>query len=75
MARLPRQSRAVRVLRFYGGLSDNEIATVLNCRPGTGRGYRSRALAALRIELADWRQRTRPRPWTKQSYDGLPNRS
>jgi RNA polymerase sigma-70 factor (sigma-E family) len=56
LARLPRQGRAVLVLRFYEGLSDNEIATVLNCRPGTVRGYGSRALAALRIELADWRQ-------------------
>lgn len=56
LARLPRQGRAVLVLRFYEGLSDNEIAAVLNCRPGTVRGYGSRALAALRIELADWRQ-------------------
>jgi RNA polymerase sigma-70 factor (sigma-E family) len=56
LARLPRQGRAVLVLRFYEGLSDNEIAIVLNCRPGTVRGYGSRALAALRIELADWRQ-------------------
>jgi len=55
LARLPRQGRAVLVLRFYEGLSDNEIAIVLNCRPGTVRGYGSRALAALRIELADWR--------------------
>ncbi len=56
LARLPRQGRAVLVLRFYEGLTDNEIATVLNCRPGTVRGYGSRALAALRIELADWRK-------------------
>ena len=56
LARLPRQGRAVLVLRFYEGLTDNEIATVLNCRSGTVRGYGSRALAALRIELADWRQ-------------------
>jgi len=46
----------VLVLRFYEGLTDNEIATVLNCRQGTVRGYGSRALAALRIELAEWRQ-------------------
>jgi len=56
LARLPRQGRAVLVLRFYEGLSDNEIATVLDCRPATVRGYGSRALAALRIDLADWRQ-------------------
>jgi RNA polymerase sigma-70 factor (sigma-E family) len=48
---LPRQQRAVIVLRFYEGLTDLEIADVLGCRPGTVRGYASRALAALRIEL------------------------
>ncbi|MBA3339154.1 MAG: SigE family RNA polymerase sigma factor [Geodermatophilaceae bacterium] len=56
LARLPRQQRAVLVLRFYEGLNDNEIATVLDCRPGTVRGYGSRALATLRIDLAGWRQ-------------------
>jgi len=39
------------VLRYYEGLSDQEIAEVLGCRPGTVRGYASRALAALRVEL------------------------
>lgn len=48
---LPRQQRAVLVLRFYEGLSDAEIAGVLGCRPGTVRSNASRALAALRIEL------------------------
>src|SRR6266508_1905119 len=42
---------AVLVLRIYEGLSDTEIAEVLGCRPGTVRGYASRALAALRVEL------------------------
>ncbi|MEV6843533.1 SigE family RNA polymerase sigma factor [Actinoplanes sp. NPDC051411] len=50
---LPRQQRAVIVLRYYEGLGDEEIADVLRCRPGTVRGYASRALAALRIELTD----------------------
>jgi RNA polymerase sigma-70 factor (sigma-E family) len=50
---LPRQQRAVIVLRYYEGLSDQEIADVLDCRPGTVRGYASRALAALRIELTE----------------------
>ncbi len=53
MSRLPRQQRAVLVLRFYEGLTDLEIADVLRCRPGTVRGYASRALEALRIELAE----------------------
>lgn len=54
LARLPRQQQVVLVLRFYEGLTDLEIATVLECRPGTVRGYASRALASLRIDLADW---------------------
>lgn len=53
MSRLPRQQRAVLVLRFYEGLTDLEIADVLACRPGTVRAYASRALDALRIELAE----------------------
>ncbi|MBL7253491.1 SigE family RNA polymerase sigma factor [Paractinoplanes lichenicola] len=48
---LPRQQRAVIVLRYYESLSDLEIAEVLGCRTGTVRSNASRALAALRIEL------------------------
>lgn len=51
LAKLPRRQRAVLVLRYYEGLSDNQIATALGCSPGTVRGYASRALAALRIEM------------------------
>jgi RNA polymerase sigma-70 factor (sigma-E family) len=50
---LPRQQRAVIVLRYYEGLGDEEIADVLGCRLGTVRGYASRALATLRVELAE----------------------
>jgi RNA polymerase sigma-70 factor (sigma-E family) len=53
LAKLPKRQRAVLVLRFYGGLSDPEIAETLGCSPGTVRGYASRALATLRIEFAD----------------------
>ncbi|SRR6266545_2112895 len=49
--KLPRRQRAVLVLRYYAGLSDSEIAEALGCTPGTVRGYASRALAALRIDL------------------------
>jgi RNA polymerase sigma-70 factor (sigma-E family) len=52
LATLPRQQRVVLVLRFYEGLTDDEIAEVLGCRSGTVRGYASRALATLRVELA-----------------------
>jgi RNA polymerase sigma-70 factor (sigma-E family) len=51
LARLPRRQRTVLVLRYYEGLSDAEIADVLGCAPGTVRGYASRALATLRVDL------------------------
>jgi RNA polymerase sigma-70 factor (sigma-E family) len=51
LARLPRRQRAVLVLRYYEGLSDPEIADVLGCTAGTVRGYASRALATLRVDL------------------------
>jgi RNA polymerase sigma factor (sigma-70 family) len=52
LAELPRQQRAVLVLRYYERLTDDEIATMLGCSPGTVRGYASRALARLRLDLA-----------------------
>ena len=51
LGKLPRRQRAVLVLRYYEGLSDTEIAGVLGCTPGTVRGYASRALAALRVQI------------------------
>jgi RNA polymerase sigma-70 factor (sigma-E family) len=51
LAKLPARQRAVLALRYYDGLSDAEIAGLLGCAPGTVRGYASRALAALRIEM------------------------
>lgn len=52
LAGLPRQQRAVLVLRYYERLTDPEIATMLGCTAGAVRGYASRALAALRLEMA-----------------------
>ena len=52
LARLPRQQRAVLVLRYYEGLSVAETADVLGCAPATVRSNTSRALAALRVEAA-----------------------
>ena len=52
LAKLPVMQRAVLVLRYYEGLSDSGIASLLGVAPGTVRGYASRALAALRIEFA-----------------------
>lgn len=48
---LPARQRAAIVLRYYGGLSDVEIADTLGCSSGTVRGYISRALAAMRVQL------------------------
>jgi len=53
LGKLPRRQRAVLVLRYYEGLSDTEIAEVLGCTPGTIRGYASRALAALRVQITE----------------------
>ena len=51
LATLPRQQRAVLVLRYYERLTDDEIAAVLGCSSGTVRGYASRALATLRLGI------------------------
>ena len=51
IGKLPARQRAVLALRYYEGLSDTEIADLLGCKPGTVRGYATRALAALRVEL------------------------
>ena len=51
IVRLPRRQRVVVVLRFYGGLSDAEIAADLGCSQGTVRSHMSRALATLRVQL------------------------
>jgi RNA polymerase sigma factor (sigma-70 family) len=48
---LPRQQRAVLVLRYYEDLPDSEIAEILHCKPGTVRSLASRALATLRESL------------------------
>ena len=52
LAGLPRQQRAVLVLRYYEQLTDAEIAEALGCSAGTVRGYASRALSTLRLDLA-----------------------
>ena len=48
LLQLPSQQRAALVLRFYESLDDDEIADVLQCRPGTVRAHVSRGLARLR---------------------------
>ncbi|MFI8963568.1 SigE family RNA polymerase sigma factor [Streptomyces sp. NPDC053493] len=54
---LPARQRAVMVLRYWEDLSEQEIATVLNCSIGTVKTHARRGLAALRghpgLALAD----------------------
>ncbi|MDR7383042.1 SigE family RNA polymerase sigma factor [Promicromonospora iranensis] len=48
LAQLPPRQRTVLVLRYYEGLADAEIATVLGTSPATVRSHAARALATLR---------------------------
>jgi RNA polymerase sigma-70 factor (sigma-E family) len=48
LARLPRQQRAVLVLRYYEDLPDARIAELIGCAPATVRAHAARALATLR---------------------------
>jgi RNA polymerase sigma-70 factor (sigma-E family) len=45
---LSARQRAVLVLRYFDDLSDQEIASVLNCSPGTVKTHARRGLQALR---------------------------
>ncbi|MEU8244587.1 SigE family RNA polymerase sigma factor [Actinoplanes missouriensis] len=52
LKRLPVRQRAVLVLRFLEGLSVEETADVLKCRPGTVKSQCARGLATARALLA-----------------------
>jgi RNA polymerase sigma-70 factor (sigma-E family) len=56
LRQLPRRQRTVLVLRYYEGLSDSEIAELLDCSLGNVRSLASRAIARLREhpDLADF---------------------
>ncbi|MER7007408.1 sigma-70 region 4 domain-containing protein [Dactylosporangium sp. NPDC000555] len=47
LRRLPAQQRIVLLLRYWGGLSEREIAEQLGCSAGTVKSRASRAIAAL----------------------------
>lgn len=49
---LPRQQRAVLVLRYYEDLDDRAIGALLDCAPATVRSHASRALHRLRAGWA-----------------------
>lgn len=55
LATLPRQQRAVLVLRFYEGLDDDAIGRTIGCAPATVRSHASKALATLRAGDASTR--------------------
>ncbi len=52
IGRLPIKQRSAVVLTYYLDLDSNEAARILGCRPGTVRSLTSRALEALRKEVA-----------------------
>ncbi|KUJ65195.1 RNA polymerase subunit sigma-24 [Streptomyces albus subsp. albus] len=52
LAALPARQRTVMVLRYFEDLSDQEIATVLDCSLGTVKTHARRGLAALRSHPA-----------------------
>jgi RNA polymerase sigma factor (sigma-70 family) len=53
LARLPRRRREVLVLRYYVGLSEAEIASVLRISPGTVKSSAARGIAALALMLGE----------------------
>jgi RNA polymerase sigma-70 factor (sigma-E family) len=53
LARLPRRRREVLVLRYYLGLSEAEIASVLRISPGAVKSYAARGIAALALMLGE----------------------
>ena len=53
LARLPRQQRAVLVLRYYEDLPDERIGELIGCTAATVRVHARRALATLRDRWLD----------------------
>jgi RNA polymerase sigma-70 factor (sigma-E family) len=53
LARLPHRQRAALVLRFYEDRTEDEIATILGCRPGTVGSLIHRGLARLRPAIEE----------------------
>lgn len=52
LRKLPPRQRAVIVLRYWGDLSDAQVAALLGCSEGTVRSQAWRALAKLRVSTA-----------------------
>lgn len=60
LSHLPRQQRAVLVLRYYEDLSDAQIAAILSCATSTVRSNATRALATLRAVIPSLDQEALP---------------
>jgi len=53
LTRLPRQQRAVLVLRYFEDLPEAEVASLLGCSAGAVKTHAHRGLRALRASLGD----------------------
>jgi RNA polymerase sigma factor (sigma-70 family) len=51
LLKLPPRQRSAVVLRYYGDLSVDETAEVMDCAPGTVKALTSQAMASLRSLL------------------------
>lgn len=51
---LPERQREALVLRYYGGLSESEIAGAMKISNGAVKSHASRGLAGLRDAMAEW---------------------
>jgi RNA polymerase sigma factor (sigma-70 family) len=51
LALLPRRQRTVLVLRYYAGMSEQEIADAMNISRGTVKSQSAKALASLRKSI------------------------
>jgi RNA polymerase sigma factor (sigma-70 family) len=48
---LPQRQRAIIALRYYEGMTEEDIARTMGCAKGTVKSQASRALAKLRLTL------------------------
>jgi RNA polymerase sigma-70 factor (sigma-E family) len=53
LATLPARQRAVLVLRYYEDMSEQQIAQILGCAPGTVKSQASKGLSKLRAALRE----------------------
>jgi RNA polymerase sigma-70 factor (sigma-E family) len=54
LAALPARQREALVLRYYGDLSESEIADTMGCSRGAVKSHLSRGMAALRRGAGQW---------------------